>query len=117
MTSLHVSKPRPGYYRVKLVKGGPWVPVCILHYHGAGVRARYKRSRPGILFAVVGEQCITDENKVLELWPFVAGNPIEPETYYHMQRLAKWARENDPNAPEANPRKPIDVHTLPPQKI
>lgn len=50
-------EPRPGYYRARLVKGGPWVPVLMFlacpmdpHYGGPLERSRPVWCRAGVEF-------------------------------------------------------------------
>jgi hypothetical protein len=103
--SRPVNTPSPGYFLIRLIKGGPLVPARICH-------------EQGLWWAVVdGEvkQAHADPGHapdVFRIWH--SGQFIDQQTYEHRLRLKKWAVEHRPDHPAANPRKPIDRNSTPP---
>ena len=90
---LYVSDPQPGYFRLRLVKGGPWAP------------ARIWRRRNGTLGCHVH---IAPRDPV-DAWSWLAGENIPRKEYLHLWRVYRWARANPRSrAPECTPFKPID---------
>lgn len=111
--------PEPGYFRLKLVRRGPWVPAIIwrpcplilpdiLEATAPGPEqwcCPAERSRP--LRARIGE----DEADPFEVW--TRGSDIDAREY--AMRLARrdWAVRFAPAQPEANPKQPADLAKLP----
>jgi hypothetical protein len=83
---LPVDRPVPGYYRTKMVRNGPWVPVRIWEEDGE-IKAE-RNGRP------VHAQAI---------WVFCANNPIDEEQYQVMRGF-----------PVEDPLKPVDLNSMPP---
>lgn len=101
--------PQAGFFKRRLVKDGPWVPVKIWL-----------------------EQIIDPETGELAGDSFyccdVNGSPSDPETHWlwacmqpiaetdydYLVDLGKYARRHAPSEPLADPRKPIDLFTAPP---
>ena len=92
---LYVSDPLPGFYRRRLVKGGPWVPARIF-YSGDGL----------LLCEVNGISA-----DPLDAWTWLAGHPISEDEFRWRTETMKWA--SGTNAPEATPSEPIDLMTTP----
>jgi hypothetical protein len=60
-----------------------------------------ERSRP--LRALIGQR----EVNPAEVWE--RGDRISAAEYHYRMRLAEWATEFEPTAPEARPREPVDL--------
>lgn len=110
----HISKPEPGYYKRRLVRGGPFVPVrivrfCMCTVGGGGDNARHvwddRCDRYPPLTAVIDGAL---EEDALKHWVYCAGNPITRDEYDHMLSLRKWARSSAPDDPMGSPDKRID---------
>lgn len=96
----------PGFYRTKLVKGGPWVGV------------RFDVTPPA--FGEDGEPLwdfaysLTIDGK--ERDPFdgrvVSGEPITKAEFSYLERMREHAITHEPDMPEANPRQKVDFNTL-----
>lgn len=129
--ALKSGQPEPGFYRMRLVKGGPWVPVRIWLEDGerercevcGGAGAVPEQSAEGytgrervcsqcggdgtllvsdqVLRAKVGDQ----ERDPLKIWTFLWD--ITEEEYNFLLSRARWATAHNPTAPEANPKRPI----------
>lgn len=108
--SAQIDKPIAGFYKTKLVKGGPWVPVCI--WFGAPLDPDtlepLDRSHR---WNAIRDNRLVDIDRV---WPSVYGHEISEEDYRLMLALATHARKHDPQQPIANPRKRIDFLTVKP---
>jgi hypothetical protein len=97
---LIVDQPVAGYYRRRLVKGGPWVPVEIAPYGGEFTA----------LVATVGGV----HADLFDTWTSCAGQPISKADYDYMMAVKEWADEHAPCAPEARPYKRVEISKLPP---
>lgn len=102
LTAPVINQPVAGFYKMRLVKNGPWVPVQI---------APYSTTRQfSVLCAWVGD----GPADLIETWHRCAGRPISDRDYRYMMSLREWAHANDRAAPEANPYKAIDISTMKP---
>jgi hypothetical protein len=94
--------PQPGYYKRRLVKGGPWVA------------ARIWMDQP---IDELGELC-GDETLQCEVagrwadpedaWTWICANPISEQEFKYLTALAEHCAAHEPSHPSANPRQPID---------
>ena len=103
--TLLVDCPIPGFYRRRLVKGGPFVGVRI--YQACPLDPEsgepMQRSRP-LLCQVNGEWA-----DPYETWIWVAGAKISEAEFNFLMADASHAMEYRPTAPRANPRRKIDL--------
>lgn len=125
LDAVRLDLPVAGYYRTKLVKGGPFVPVRI--YFGQPVIDGELQDRsPCWCVEVDGQTDKWEMDKetgyrcrvrrdVEEVWPHCAREPITRQRYEWMVKHAAWAKENAPDHPKASPREAIDWNTLPPR--
>lgn len=95
--------PQCGFFKVRLVKGGPWV----------GARIWREAQREPVLGALTGNdilRCEIGETLAdpLHHWESMIRNPIQESDYRYLIETARWAREHAPDEPEANPMAPID---------
>ena len=98
-----IGQPEPGYYKRRLVKGGPYVSV------------RFYRDGGEIRVEVDGRTEHAD------------GTPIDPhaewplcwpstETDHKFSIIMReWSQRHAPHFPQARPRQPIDLGNLPPR--
>ena len=75
--------PQPGYFLVRKVRGGPWLPAII-----------YLRAE------VLGEPA-----DIYSVWDY--GHPITEASYRYLMDDAAWCRQYAPHEPLANPDKPV----------
>lgn len=102
-------EPIAGFYRAKLVRGGPWVAVRI--WHGPPLDPdtgeeldrswRWQAERNG-------EPC-----EVWRVWPYCAGEPIDKAEHDYLLQVRDWAVQHAPETPEAAPTTPIAFNRLP----
>ena len=104
-----IDQPRPGHYKRRLVRNGPWVPVRIWFHTG-------ERDEAGDLLEDEGLRCELNGKRAdpYEQWVGCAGYPISKSEFEHMLNVKHWAEENAIDQPEANPRRPIDLGRMKP---
>lgn len=107
-TIPHVSIPTAGFYQLRLVKDGPWVPVRIWRGFGADPLTGEIIERGWIWRAELNGAGVP----VDRVWPYCAGEPIERAEYDYMLAMIDHATRYEPAMPEANPWEKIDWGTL-----
>lgn len=115
-----ISRPRPGYFTVKLAKGGVLVPARIWRLcHCTPVGGPNNRPHdwsplcdrfPPLYAEIDGKPASVDR-----LW--TSGREIDKAEYDYMVANTQWARQYTPGDPIANPRQPVDVTKLPPPQF
>jgi hypothetical protein len=115
--------PVAGFYATRLVRNG--IEVAVRVWHGLPVIDGDVQDRsPRWCVEIDGEADRWDEEAQCrvpldlfddDLWPRVAQRAIDADEYAFIMRRAIWARAHAPHHPAANPRRPIDLRTLPPQ--
>lgn len=110
-----IDQPVAGFYRARLVKGGPWVPVRIWFGpppdpddpDGPPLDRSHRWQ------AIVGDDLVTGHD-VQDVWIRASGEPVDRQRYDYMRAVRDWAMRADPSAPEANPTKPVNLRTMRP---
>ena len=100
--------PQCGFYRRKLVKGGPWVAARIWR----DPEQDYETGKPtgqDVLRCMVG----TERRDPVAEWGRLCNQPIKREDYSYEIADADHAKKWRPGDPKANPRKPINLLTSP----
>src|SRR5215472_7656856 len=118
MTPRRIDQIRPGSYRFRRVRGGPWLPAMVTIEDGmAFVVEADETLRVGIeasayedlvVQAVMEGRALTHPLLAV-LW---MGEPISPDEYEHMLRLLAWAREHQPDHPLCHPDEPIRLEKV-----
>lgn len=102
--------PEAGFYKGRLVKGGPWVAIRI--WFGAPrdpvTGEELDRSHR---WQAERNACEVDVDAV---WPYCAANRIDKAEHDYLLATHRWAVEHAPNSPEAAPRERIDLNALKP---
>ena len=98
---------QPGWYKRKLVRGGPFVAVEIW--------MEQLVDDAGDLVAPEELRCEVDGSPAdpHDLWTYVCDNPISQAEFRHMRSLAAWVKAHSPDEPVANPREPINLLRAP----
>lgn len=104
-----VDLPVPGHYRRRLVKSGPYVPIKIEYSVARDPDTGEQLDRSPMWIAYLNGELVD----VFSVWPECSGSPIDEAEYKFLLTVKEWAEANDPTAPEANPRRPIDLNELP----
>lgn len=107
---MNIADPLPGYYRRKLVKGGVWVPVHIWIEDG---------DRCPETCALMSDQIIRctlagEAADPFAEWLHCCDQPISRAEHDYLLAVLRHAAEHAPHMPEAQPRRPIDLSTMPP---
>lgn len=114
-----------GFYEVRLIRGGIYVGVRF--WFGAPVLDGDEQDRsPRWCVEVDGQTTrpVVDDDghdtgqreylDPFETWPYACGRPISEREFNFRARRRRWAEDNDPEHPAAQPRRPIDVLNLKP---
>jgi hypothetical protein len=113
--------PVEGFYATKLVRNGPRVAVRI--WFGQAIIDGDPQDRaPGWFVEIDGQTDRVERGgdgyrcrvplEVDRAWPHCAKDKITEAEYAYLVAHAAWAREHQPDHPKAQPRKPIDFHTV-----
>lgn len=107
---LIVDQPQEGFYRTRLVRGGPYVPVHIWYGppHDPETGEVLDRSHRWQALRN-GQEC-----DAAEVWNWCAGNPITEAEYRHMLAVKTWATEHATTEPEANPYQAVNPRSAAP---
>lgn len=100
--------PQVGWYKRRLIRGGPWVPARIWRERAID----FQTDKPGDLddlLCQVGDKLKNPSDQ----WPWLHNAPISEADYDFMRRARTWAKNYAPNEPEANEDKPIDWNQVP----
>lgn len=100
----HESEPHAGYYKMRLVKNGPWMPVRIW-WHSVVDQETGELTEPERMLCLVGER----ERDIDRTWLSCCKNPISRPEYEAMMHTLRWAGSNDPTHPMLRPMEPIDL--------
>lgn len=99
--------PQAGFYKRRLVKGGPWVPVHIWierELDDAGDMLSDER----IMCSVDGRIVPVDDH-----WTYACAKPIPETEFDYLTRLSGYAKARDPREPLSKPRRKIDPLSFP----
>lgn len=96
--TIRDGEPMPGYYRTKLVRGGPWVPARIWIEREFGEDG--EQVNPDVARCLIGDV----EADAVQKWAWLSGHPVTLEDYKKMR-----AQENQLPATQ-----PVNLATMPP---
>ncbi|MEM7212323.1 MAG: hypothetical protein AAF479_10600 [Pseudomonadota bacterium] len=102
------SEPQAGWYRRRLVTGGPWVPARIW-WHQVVDPDTGELTEPETLRCEVDER----ERDPFDQWGWLADNPITWVQFNEMLAAKAWAGSNDPTNPILTPKQPVDLARRP----
>lgn len=104
--------PKPGYWLIRLVKGGPLVPACIriveTTFEPDEPSNDMRGTRSSFPAAFVNDEPV-DIDRV---W-LTRGAPITADEYAFRCADAAWAVKHAPNEPAARPTQRVDLRQLP----
>lgn len=105
-----IDQPRPGYFLLRLVRHGPKVAARIVCEQDSG-RLLWRAEIDGKWH---GAWSVDPEASpgVMRIW--TSGEMVAEAEFRFRLALRDWALEAAPVHPAANPRRPIDLATLPP---
>lgn len=98
---------KSGFFKRRLVKGGPWVPVHIW--------IERELDEAGDLLSDEVVKCTVDGRlaDVDSTWSYCAGSPISEAEFDYLSRVSSYAKANDTREPLANPRRRINALSFP----
>ncbi len=97
-----------GWYKRRLVRGGPWVPAAVWLHQEIDPETGELLGPEVLRCEVAGQECDPDD-----AWSYIAGAPISEQLYKLMHADSAWAKKWAPNDPIANPRERIDPGKMP----
>lgn len=107
---------RAGFYQMKLVKGGIFVPVRL--WQGFGKQDGRELDDDGAPTPVIARgwiwRAMLDGVEVhpWKVWPDCSGEPITEEEYRFLLARRHHAMAHDPQSPFASPRQKVDWLTV-----
>lgn len=114
--SREIGKPRPGFFKLQVVRNGPYVPCLIFHSSATDPETGERLDRSLYYAALINGAAVGDispspSDEVWMIWTH--GVQITEDEYEHMLKVREWALTHEPTDPAANPNKPIDLDDLP----
>jgi len=109
---MNVSPDMPvaGFYKTRLVRGGPWCPVRIWHGPSFDPATGEWCARSHAWRACLnGEQV-----DIWRVWPGCSGRPIGEAEYRYLRAVGAHATAHEPDMPEARPWMPVDLGAMRP---
>ena len=100
--------PQCGYFKRRFVRDGPWIP-CRVWIQSETDPETGELISDEIMCCDVGMQPRDPDDE----WPYLCAHPITEKEYIFLVKLMKYAKARAPREPLANPRKPIDLLTIP----
>jgi hypothetical protein len=104
----HPEEPNAGWFKRRLVRGGPYVPARI--WLTVDIDDFGELTADEVFYCEVNGNAADPYDE----WPALCANPIPQHVFDYMESLRRWAAWHAPNEPQANPRKPIDWLTVKP---
>jgi len=115
---IRENSPTPGWYKRRLVRGGPFVPARIWWELAPREVCDECEGRGCWTCKNLGAVPTDDDRLRCEVagqardpydeWTWLANGPISEAEYNLMRARAEWDRAHDRAAPSANPREAID---------
>lgn len=110
LNPVHPSLPEEGFYRGRMVKNGPWVPIRIWYQFPLDPVTGEELDRSGEWKALR----LGQEIHPLDVWPFCSSERISESEYEFLLADHQWHAAYDPDAPQARPRDPINLRSMNP---
>ena len=100
--------PQDGFYKRRLVRGGPWVPARIWRAPEIDFISGKETGFDIVRCEVMGKP----RNPVAQ-WDALGRLPITKADFDHLMAVGNWAKQYAPNSSEAKPEAPIDWNREP----
>lgn len=107
----NIAEPRPGFFAMRLVKGGPEVAARLYLACPMDPEFGEPTDRPRHLLAEVDGAEAT-EGWIPRIW--TSGREISAADFHYLRDDAEWCRDNAPDEPRANPRRAVDPRRVAP---
>ena len=102
------SEPQCGWFLRRFIRFGPQVP-CRIWLEQKVDPETGELTEDAVLCCDIDGRPADPE----EQWSYLAGDPITEKEFEHQTAVSRYAKKRDPREPLANPRKPIDLLTIP----
>ena len=99
------ANPEPGFYKLRLVRKGPFVAARIVHDDATG----WSVLIDGVSFGPHPNPWAIA--RMHQVWPYAAA--ITEAEHDFMIAYAEWARKHSPDDPVVHPTKQINIFDLP----
>lgn len=117
LPARRADRPDPGFYKVRLVKGGPHVAARITWAPATDPVTGEMLDRSWFWTVTINEEPVANPSTC----PWLAGaervflgERIDEAEYQFLLKVRSWAVRSAPDAPEANPRERIDLTKMRP---
>ena len=107
---IDLNEPQEGYYRRRLVRGGPWVAARIWWVRGDIDQETSHQMSDDVLRCVVNGR----RRDPYREWLWLAKEPITEAEYNFLVDDAAHARAHRPDDPKGKPDAPIDLNKMDP---
>lgn len=107
--------PEPGFFRIKLVKPGPWVGAAIFCGPSLDPETGTPLDRSWLWETWINGRLMKQPSPdptcagVFIVWLHADSEPIDERTYRFLIQDREWCRRHAPDSPEANPAKRPDI--------
>lgn len=113
-----INDPRPGFFLVKKVRGGPEVPArihrpCCCTVNGGDDNESHEHQPTCDRFPPLRAEIDGEPAPVLRVWLF-GRKEISEADYRYRRDVGTWARTHAPDDPAANPDQAVDMMTAKP---
>lgn len=118
MSARIADRPQPGHFKLRLCKGGPFVAASISFAPSTDPETGEPLDRSWHWEATIAGSLVADPSPswvragVDRVWLF--GTPIDKAEHDFLLSAAAWDRAHAPDAPMANPQKPVDIRAIEP---
>ena len=111
-----IGTPEPGWFRMRLVKGGPMVGAQIRREPTRDPETGELLDRSWFWSAFINGEMVGDpgpqpSDAVYRIW--TSGERIHPAEHDYLIANARWTEQHAPDEPAAQPGKPIDLLSTP----
>lgn len=112
-----IANPQPGFFQLRLVKLGPFVPAriartCVCTVNGGDAQAEHDWRPTCDRFPPLEATINGEPADLYRVW--LGGRAITKAEFDFLTADTAHARQFRPDSPRANPRTPIDLNRLPP---
>lgn len=101
-------EPQCGWFKRRLVKGGPFVPARIWLYSPTDPETGDLVGDEVLQAEVDGNYADPEQQ-----WSWLNGNPITEAEFKYLTANRAWTSEHAPHEPYANPREPVNWLDVP----
>lgn len=113
-----LSEPRAGYFKTRLVRGGPFVGAEIRYGPGSDPDTGEPLDRSWLWEALIGGKHVRipspDPLKAGVIMIWESATEITESEFRFLTADAEWCAKHAPQEPQAKPKEKIDIVELPP---